>query len=87
MEIPTVISDGSVRVPEEQIPVWRKTGVLVLGDAAAAVIAATVSATRLGADVTPINLNDHMGDGDGHQVVRGGCLEGPAEWRREADAR
>lgn len=83
------ISVRFVRVPEEAVPVWRRTQVLVVGGGAAG-ISAAISASRLGAAVMLVERCGHLGglatgglvilmltldDGDGHQVVRGFCQE------------
>lgn len=82
-------SEEFIRVPEQQVPVWRRTQVLVIGGGTAG-LAAAVSAARLGADVTLLERTGHLGglatggliillltldDGEGHQVVRGICQE------------
>src|SRR3990172_7521373 len=81
--------EALIRLPEQHVPVWMRTQVLVIGGGTAG-IAAAVSAARLGADVTLLERTGHLGglatggliillltldDGEGHQVVRGICQE------------
>src|SRR5215469_8336709 len=86
---PSSFSGGSVRLPAQEVPVWHRTQVLVVGGGASG-LAAAVSAARLGADVTLIERNGYLGglatgglvtllltmdDGNGHTVIGGLCSE------------
>ncbi|MGH9544919.1 MAG: FAD-dependent oxidoreductase [Terriglobales bacterium] len=79
----------AIRVPAQNVPVWRRTQVLVVGGGAAG-LAAAVSAARGGAAVTLLERGAYLGglatgglvillltmdDGSGHPIIRGLCQE------------
>jgi glycine/D-amino acid oxidase-like deaminating enzyme len=82
-------NDQTLRLPAQNVPVWHRTQVLVVGGGAAG-LAAAVSAARLGAEVTLLERNGYLGglatgglvillltmdDGNGNAVIGGLCRE------------
>ena len=82
-------NDETIRLPAQDVPVWYRTQVLVVGGGASG-LAAAVSAARLGADVTLLERNGYLGglatgglvillltmdDGNGNTVIGGLCRE------------
>ena len=82
-------TDQTVELPAQNVPVWYRTQVLVVGGGASG-LAAAVSAARLGADVTLLERNGYLGglatgglvillltmdDGNGNTVIGGLCQE------------
>jgi hypothetical protein len=81
--------DQTVKLPAQNVPVWYRTQVLVVGGGASG-LAAAVSAARLGADVTLLERNGYLGglatgglvillltmdDGNGNTVIGGLCQD------------
>ena len=82
-------TEQTVKLPAQDVPVWYRTQVLVVGGGASG-LAAAVSAARLGADVTLLERNGYLGglatgglvillltmdDGNGNTVIGGLCRE------------